>query len=260
MKNAINVIIIAAEIVIGFAIWWFVMGNPANFKDGAMRHEPLPNNVLGTIHTGGPLVALLLAFIMIAITFVIERALSIGKAEGKEKMPVFAKKIEALLEDGDINGALAACEAQRGSLANIIRAGLEKYQTVIGNSALDGEKKMLEIKRAIDEAVNLETPLLEKNLVILSTISSIATMIGLLGTTIGMIRAFAALGSGGTVSAQSLSIGISEALYNTAGGLIGAVICIIFYNIFTTRVDNFTYTIDEVILNITEILAIKVKK
>jgi biopolymer transport protein ExbB len=260
MKNAINVIIIAVEIVIGFAIWWFVMGNPANFKDGAIRHEPLPGNVLGTIHTGGPLVALLLSFIMIAITFVIERALSIGKAEGKEKMPVFAKKVETLLEDGDINGALAACEAQRGSLANIIRAGLEKYQTVVGNSALDPEKKMLEIKRAIDEAVNLETPLLEKNLVILSTISSIATMIGLLGTTIGMIRAFAALGAGGTVSAQSLSIGISEALYNTAGGLIGAVICIIFYNIFTTRVDNFTYTIDEVILNVTEILAIKVKK
>ncbi|TAE30731.1 MAG: MotA/TolQ/ExbB proton channel family protein [Candidatus Kapaibacterium sp.] len=260
MKNAINVIIIGAEIAIGFAIWWFVMGNPANFKDGAMRHEPLPNNILGTIHTGGPLVALLLAFIMIAVTFVIERSLSIGKAEGKEKMPVFAKKVEALLEDGDIKGALAACEAQRGSLANIIRAGLEKYQTVIGNSGLDPEKKMLEIKRSIDEAVNLETPLLEKNLVILSTISSVATMIGLLGTTIGMIRSFAALGSGGTVSAQSLSIGISEALYNTAGGLVGAVICIIFYNIFTTRVDNFTYTIDEAILNITEILAIKVKK
>jgi biopolymer transport protein ExbB len=175
-------------------------------------------------------------------------------------MPIFAKKVEHLLEDGDINGALAACEAQRGSLANIIRAGLEKYQTVAPNAALDAEKKMLEIKRAIDEATNLETPLLEKNLVILSTISSVATMIGLLGTTIGMIRAFAALGSGGTVSAQSLSIGISEALYNTAGGLIGAVICIIFYNIFTTRVDNFTYIIDEAILNITEILTVKVKK
>jgi biopolymer transport protein ExbB len=260
MKNAMNVIIIGVEIAIAFAIWWFIMGNPSNFKDGVMRHEPLPNNILGTIHTGGPLVALLLSFIMIAVTFVIERALSIGKAEGKEKMPIFAKKVEHLLEDGDINGALAACEAQRGSLANIIRAGLEKYQKVAPNAALDPEKKMLEIKRAIDEATNLETPLLEKNLVILSTISSVATMIGLLGTTIGMIRAFAALGAGGTVSAQSLSIGISEALYNTAGGLIGAVICIIFYNIFTTRVDNFSYIIDEVILNITEILTVKVKK
>jgi biopolymer transport protein ExbB len=128
------------------------------------------------------------------------------------------------------------------------------------NSALDAEKKMLEVKRAIDEATNLETPLLEKNLVMLSTIASIATMVGLLGTTLGMIRAFAALGAGGTVSAQSLSIGISEALYNTAGGLIGAVICIVFYNFFTTRVDNFTYVIDEAILTVTEILTVKVKK
>lgn len=260
MKNAMNVIIMTVEIAIGFAIWWFIMGAPSNFKDGAMRHEPLPGNILGTVHTGGPLVALLLAFIMIAITFVIERALSIGKAQGKESMPIFTKKIQTLLEDGDISGALGACDAQRGSLANIIRAGLEKYQLVKDNERLDPEKKMLEVKRAIDEQTNLETPLLEKNMVVLSTIASIATMVGLLGTTLGMIRAFAALGAGGAVSAQSLSIGISEALYNTAGGLIGAVICIIFFNIFTTRVDNFTYLIDEAILSVTEILTVKIKK
>jgi biopolymer transport protein ExbB len=259
MKNAINVIIMTVEIAISFAFWWFVMGNPANFKDGVMRHEPLPGNVLGTIHTGGPLVALLLSFILIAVTFVIERALSIGKAQGKEAMPLFTKKIQTLLEDGDVQGALAACEAQRGSLANIIRAGLEKYLAV-KDTPVDAEKKMLEVKRAIDEQTNLETPLLEKNMVILSTIASIATMVGLLGTTLGMIRAFAALGAGGSVSAQALSIGISEALYNTAGGLIGAVICIVFYNIFTTRIDNFTYIIDEAILSVTEILTVKVKK
>jgi biopolymer transport protein ExbB len=260
MKNIINVLIIGGEIAIAFLIWQFIMGNPANFKDGAIRHEPLAGNVLGTIYTGGPLVAVLLGFIMIAITFVIERALSIGKAQGKEPMPVFVKKVQMHLENNDINGALAACEAQRGSLASILRAGLEKYQGVINNERLDPEKKMLEIKRAIDEQTNLETPLLEKNMVILSTIASVATMVGLLGTTLGMIRAFAALGAGGTVSAQSLSIGISEALYNTAGGLIGAVICIVFFNIFTTRVDNFTYMIDEAILSITEILTLKVRK
>ncbi len=260
MKNAMNTIVITLSVIVGFAFWWFVMGAPANFKDGAMRHEPLPGNILGTIHTGGPLVALLMAFILIAITFVIERFLALAKANGKEAMPAFIKKLHNLLESGDISGALDACNKQRGSLANIVRAGLEKYETVKDNDRLDPEKKMLEIKRAIDEATNLETPLLEKNLVMLSTIASIATMVGLLGTTLGMIRAFAALGAGGTVSAQSLSIGISEALYNTAGGLIGAVICIVFYNFFTTKVDNFTYIIDETILSTTEILTVKVKK
>ena len=123
------------------------------------------------------------------------------------------------------------------------------------------DKKLAEVQRAIDEAVNLETPLLEKNLVIISTVASISTMVGLLGTTLGMIRAFAALGeSGGAVSAQALSIGISEALYNTAGGLVAAVLCIVFYNFFTTKVDNFIYMIDEAILSMMEILTIRVKK
>jgi biopolymer transport protein ExbB len=258
--KALNTIVVVLAVIVGFVVWWFIMGAPANFKDGAVRHEPLPGNVLGTIHTGGPLVALLMAFVLIAVTFVIERFLAISKASGAESMETFAKKLQEYVESNDINGALEACNNQRGSLANVMRAGLEKYQSVKDNNQLDAEKKMLEIKRSIDEAVNLETPLLEKNLVMLSTIASIATMVGLLGTTLGMIRAFAALGAGGTVSAQSLSIGISEALYNTAGGLIGAVICIVFFNFFTTKVDNFTYTMDEAILSLTEILTVKVKK
>jgi biopolymer transport protein ExbB len=108
--------------------------------------------------------------------------------------------------------------------------------------------------------MNLETPLLEKNLVILSTVASIATMVGLLGTTLGMIRAFQALAVSGTVSAVQLSIGISEALYNTAGGLIGAILSIVAFNFFTTKVDNFTYMIDEAILNVMQIFTIRIKK
>jgi biopolymer transport protein ExbB len=123
-----------------------------------------------------------------------------------------------------------------------------------------GEKKLAEVQRSIDEAMNLETPLLEKNLVVLSTVASIATMIGLLGTTLGMIRAFQALAVSGTVSAIQLSIGISEALYNTAGGLIGAILSIVAFNFFTTKVDNFVYMIDEAILNIMQIFTIRIKK
>lgn len=260
MKNIFNTLVIVVALAVSFLFWWFVMGDPSGFKDGEMRHEPLPGNILATIHTGGPLVAVLLALILIAITFVVERILSIGKANGRGNLPAFIKDIQKKLEQGDVQGALKACDQQRGSLANIVRAGLEKYDRVKDDSTLDAEKKMIEVKRAIDESTNLETPLLEKNLVMLSTVASIATMIGLLGTTLGMIRAFAALGAGGAVSAQQLSIGISEALYNTAGGLLGAVISIVFYNFFTTKVDNFVYMIDEAILSITDILAVKIKK
>jgi biopolymer transport protein ExbB len=119
---------------------------------------------------------------------------------------------------------------------------------------------MQEVQRAIDEATNLETPLLEKNLVILSTVASISTLFGLLGTTIGMIRAFAAFGDTGTVDATQLAVGISEALYNTAGGLGGAIISIVAYNFFVTKVDNYVYMIDEAILNVTQLFTVRIKK
>jgi biopolymer transport protein ExbB len=79
-------------------------------------------------------------------------------------------------------------------------------------------------------------------------------MVGLLGTTIGMIRAFQALARAGAPDAVQLSIGISEALVNTAGGLFAAILGILAYNFFTTKVDNFTYMIDEATLSIVETL------
>ena len=116
---------------------------------------------------------------------------------------------------------------------------------------------MAETARAIEEATSLETPLLERNLVALSTIASIATMSGLLGTTIGMIRAFAALARAGAPDSIQLAIGISEALINTALGLLAAIIGIVAYNFFVTKVDNFTYMIDEASYDILQTLKVK---
>jgi biopolymer transport protein ExbB len=103
----------------------------------------------------------------------------------------------------------------------------------------------------------LEVPLLEKNLVALSTIATISVLWGLLGTVLGMIRAFNALAKAGTPDAIQLALGISEALVNTAGGLIAAISGILAYNFFTTKVDNFTYMIDEASYSIVQSLAEK---
>ena len=162
------------------------------------------------------------------------------------------------MQRDNFDEALVACEKQRGSLANIIRASIERFKEVKDDHELDKEKKMSEVQRSIDEATNLEVPLLEKNLVMLSTVASIATMIGLLGTTLGMIRSFSSFGDSGTVDATQLAVGISEALYNTAGGLIGAILSIICFNFFTTKVDGLVYMIDEAILNITQIFTVRV--
>ena len=76
----------------------------------------------------------------------------------------------------DIDAAIGACDQQRGSMANSIRAGRERYQTLSRDSkGLEAEKQMAEVQRAIEEATMLEMPILEKNLIALSTIASIST-------------------------------------------------------------------------------------
>ncbi len=169
-------------------------------------------------------------------------------------MPAFLKAVQVHLMNNRIDDAVKECDAQRGSAANIIRTGLERYKQVMSEKKLDNEKRMAETQRAIEEATSLETPLLERNLIALSTIASIATMAGLLGTTVGMIRAFTALAKAGAPDAIQLSIGISEALINTALGLLAAIIGIVAYNFFVTKVDNFTYMIDEASYNVVQIL------
>ncbi len=193
---------------------------------------------------GGPLVAMLILLLILETAFIIERLLSLRKAQGRGNMPAFLNEVRKKLRSNDVDGAIQLCNQQRGSAANVIRAGLERYQQA-RNEGAPREKIVADTQAAIQEANGLEVPLLERNLIALSTIASIATMVGLLGTVIGMIRSFAALGHSGAVDAQKLAIGISEALINTAGGLFIAIAGIVTYNVFVTRVDNFNYMMDE---------------
>jgi biopolymer transport protein ExbB len=211
------------------------------------------------IQAGGPLVIGLIAMTIMVVTFIFERIFSLRKAQGRGSLAVFLKNVTQEINKGNIDGGIAACDKQRGSCANIIRTGLDKYKTLLHEGDVKGQKEMMaEVQRAIEEAMLLEVPLLEKNLVALSTIASIATMWGLLGTVLGMIRAFRAMAKAGSPDAVQLALGISEALINTAGGLIAAITGILAYNFFTTKVDNFTYMIDEASYSIVQSLAEKV--
>jgi biopolymer transport protein ExbB len=87
--------------------------------------------------------------------------------------------------------------------------------------------------------------MLSKNLVIISTCATIATLWGLIGTVLGMIRSFAALSNAGAPDTTALATGISEALINTALGITASVIGIIMYNYFSTKIDAITYSMDE---------------
>ena len=110
---------------------------------------------------------------------------------------------------------------------------------------IDTDQKILSIQKEIEEATALELPMLEKNLVFLSSIASVATLFGLFGTVLGMIRSFAAMATAGAPDAAALAAGISEALINTALGIGTSAIAIIAYNFFTTIIDGITYSIDE---------------
>lgn len=208
------------------------------------------------IRQGGPLVALLVMLSIMSVTLVFERLFTISRARGKDSIPTFMRNVRKRIDAMDIEGAAELCSKQRGSLANVLRAGLDRYM-VVRNAPIDRQQKIQEVQKAMEEANMLEVPLLERNLIALATIASIATMVGLLGTTIGMIRSFSALGHTGSVDAVKLAIGISEALINTAGGLSVAIFSIVLYNVFVTMIDNFNYMMDEATLEVIEVLSLK---
>jgi biopolymer transport protein ExbB len=212
------------------------------------------------MYTGGIIVPLLIGTLLTVLTFVVERFLTVTKAQGTGSIAEFIRKVQFNLANKDVDKAIAECDKQKGSVGNVMKAGLRKYKEMIANTELDTEQKVLNIQKEVEEATALELPMLEKNLVFLSTIASIATLLGLLGTVMGMIRSFASLGeAGGAEASAKLSVGISEALYNTALGIGTSAISIVMYNVFTTRIDAITYGIDESGFTLTQSFAANYK-
>ena len=238
-------------ILVGYLIWRFLIDADSNFtkpdpNGGFWPHQEGAKSGLARMYLGGIIVPILIGSLLTVLTFVVERLLTISKATGNGNINEFLRKVQYHLANKNVDSAIAECDRQKGSVGNVMRAGLRKYKEMITFGELDTEQKVLAIQKEVEEATALELPMLEKNLVFLSTIASVATLLGLLGTVIGMITAFAALGdSRGGEAAQRLSQGISEALYNTALGIGTSAIAIICYNIFTTKIDGITYGIDE---------------
>jgi biopolymer transport protein ExbB len=212
------------------------------------------------MYEGGIIVPILIGCFLIVLFFVIERLLTVNKASGTGNIAEFVRKVQFHLANKDVEKALAECDKQQGSVGNVMKAGLKKYKEMISNTELTTDQKVLNIQKEVEEATALELPMLEKNLVFLSTIASVATLLGLLGTVMGMIRSFSKLGDeGGGEAARELSQGISEALYNTALGIGTSAVAIVMYNVFTTRIDAVTYGIDESGFTLTQSFAANYK-
>jgi biopolymer transport protein ExbB len=250
-SNVFAALTIVICIIIGILIWKFVMGHPSNFENNDPEGHPLPGNYLGMVYKGGFIVPVLMGLLLMALVFSIERFLVIGKAAGKANVEKFVKNVQTLVAQGKVDEAIAECDAQEGSVANVVRAGLTKYQEV-KKEGFDSEKATETIQKEIEEATSLEMPMLEKNMTIIATLVSIGTLMGLLGTVSGMIKAFSGLAAAGAPDQAALATGISEALINTATGIGTSTLAIISYNLFTSKIDKLTYSIDEAGFAITQ--------
>lgn len=250
-RNSISWLAPLTCLILGYVIWRFVIGNDANFTQpdksgGFWPDHQGPTTAISRMYMGGIIVPILIGCFLTVVTFVIERLLTVTRAKGTGNISEFIRTVQYNLANKDVDKAIAACDKQKGSVGNVMKAGLRKYKEMISNTELTTEQKVLNIQKEVEEATALELPMLEKNLVFLSTIASVATLLGLLGTVIGMIRSFASLAeTGGADASSHLSQGISEALYNTALGIGTSAVAIIMYNVFTTRIDAITYGIDE---------------
>lgn len=268
-QSWINVIIIGACVTAGILIYTIVMGNPVNFEGGmdliknkipTEKWVGLEGNYLAIIYKGGFIVPLLIAVNLLVLTFSLERMISLTIANGKGRLSSFVRNIQNLLSENKIEEAKVLCDSQKGSLANVIKSGLHRYRDLQNDATLPNDQKVVALQKDIEEASALEIPGLSKNLVILSTVASISVLIGLIGTVLGMIRAFAALATGGAPDALSLATGISEALINTAFGISGSTIAIILFNFFNAKVDAMAYKIDEAGFSIAQTFASTLKK
>lgn len=250
-------IAIPVALIVGVLIYMFVLGNPANFEGGdPLLGHPIDGNLYGTIYKGGFIVPFLIAVNIIVLTFFLERLISLFQARGTGSVDKFVQNVRTLLNNGQIDAAIAACDKQKGSVGAVMRAGLMKYKVLETDHTMDKETKVTALKQELEEATSLELPMLSKNLVILSTSASLGVLIGLLGTVSGMIKSFSAMAAGVPDPAQ-LSVGISEALVNTFLGILASALAILLYNFFSNRIDQLTYGIDEAGFSVAQTFASK---
>jgi biopolymer transport protein ExbB len=175
------------------------------------------------MHQGGWDMWLLLLISVVGLAVVIERLVFFASQHGDTKG--LLRAIGQKIASDDIDGAIKVCRSQRGMLPRILEFGLQR-----------GEKNRADITDALSIALMEHLNALERNLGIIGTIAVIAPFVGLFGTVLGIIRAFQDIALKGNSTPAVVAAGVSEALITTASGLIIAVIAVVFFNYFKTRI------------------------
>ena len=242
MKNAWIILVICCAL--GYGVWYFIMGNPDNFIGGDRSGHPA--NLLGTVYKGGFVVGLILTLLFTVICLGFERFFAIRSASGKINLAKFTAQVKELIKNQKFDEAKALCNKMQGSVGNVVLSTINMYQTVETDTTLKKAAKIAKIQQAHEEATQLEMPTLQMNMAMVATIVSLGTLTALFGTVLGMIGSVQALSAGGGADSLALSAGISEALVNTASGILTSWVATVVYNFFSNKIDKLTFAMDEI--------------
>jgi biopolymer transport protein ExbB len=190
---------------------------------------------------GGPVMGPILLCSVISLAIIVERCLSLRRH--RILRYDILQRIEELLRDRKIPEATTLCKRYPSSMTRILLAAI-----------LNHDKTRQEIKEIIEDAGRHEVPVLERYLMILGTIASISTLLGLLGTITGMIKTFNVIAALGYGHPEALAGGISEALIATASGLGVAIPTLVLYNFFTSKVESLVVEMEKNSLRMLNIL------
>ena len=244
VKNAFFIILVCFVLAVLF--FKYILGAPEHFVNGDPTQPVKDGNLMGTVYKGGVVVPVIITLLFSVIALSIERFFALRTAFGKSSLGKFVISVKKAIVAGDMAKAQELCDKQQGSVANVVGASIAAYKEMENTPNLKRAAKVSKIQQAHEEATQLEMPTLQMNMPIIATIVTLGTLTALFGTVVGMIRSFAALASGGGGDSLQLSEGISEALVNTASGILTSWVAVVSYNYYSNKTDKLTYALDEV--------------
>jgi len=181
---------------------------------------------------GGAFMWPILFSLLFGLAFAFERAYSLVQSSVDSKK--LYEDVSESMKGGKVQEAVDLCSETRGPVAGVFHAALSRY-----------DRGIEEVEKAMENAGSLEMAFLEKNMIWLNTVITVAPMIGFTGTVVGMIGAFDAIKAANDISPAVVAGGISQALLTTAFGLIVAMIIQFFQNFFVSRIDQLILDMEE---------------
>lgn len=215
----------------------------AEVPEGGMMTRIRESGLVTLFFKGGNFMYALLVTSIIGVAVIIERLITLTRARTDTRR--LMKTVLDALHSKGVEAAAQECERTRGPIASILHAGLKRAD--MGAEA---------VERSIEAAGTVETSFLERGLIWLSTVATVAPLLGFLGTVSGMIRAFNAIAEAEQVNAKLVASGISEALITTATGLIIAIPMQTFHNYFVSQIDRFIIEMEESSADLVDTLVI----